>query len=342
MKHFAFMAVARGKESRETGERKFFIGTAAVGIEAINPDKKGLESIYSGRVSIDKDPIYVGTTTVKNYKGEDVTVPSVRINFIAKVDKTLKRNNGIDAIIPFSIFLAKEYSYSTKDGVTKVKVIDPYGRTAWVTSEQLKAGAIPEYDIHNGPKAGQKMKARLAPGYRKCYIGEDTLTQIIINYLGLPAPDKYDEDKREYVLKSAEELEDSLCMLDNIDKYFSGNVKELKDIFQFQPNNRMLVNFGVRTAKDGSQYQCAYTQYTGKLGYADYHKSLEKRLKDDAQFGRHPSEEYRVCNIEEYTIKSSSYEESPAASNDPFASAEPQLESVVDDLPLDTDPFAGM
>ena len=339
MKRFCFMAIAKGRESKEV-EVKRYIGTAAVGVEAVNPNKKKLESIY-GSTSLDKDPVYTGTTTVKNYKGEDTTVPSARVNLILKVDKDNKRNSGIEAIIPVSIFLAKEYSYSTKDGITKVKVIDPYGRTSWVTSEELKAGTVPTFEIKRGPNAGKQMKARLAPGYRRCYIGEDTLVQFIINYLNIPAPDTYDESTGQYNLKSTAELEDSECMLEHINSYFEGNFKELEQVFDFQKNNRILVNFGIRTQKDGNQYQCAYTQFTGKLGYTKYNDALADKLKEDAQYGRHPSEEYQACNIKEYKLESSSYNEPAAPSVDPFAGPEPQLDTtVVDDLPLDTDPFA--
>lgn len=338
MKKFCLMAIAKGKESKEV-EVKRFKGTAAVGVEAINPTKDELSSIY-GRTSLDKEPVYVGTTTVKNYRGEDVTVPQVRINLITKVDPTIKRNNGVDAIIPVTIFLSKEYSYSSKNGVTKVKVIDPYGRTSWVTSEELKAGAIPEFEIHNGPNAGKKMKARLAPGYRRCYIGEDQLVQFLINYLNLPAPDTYNEETGQFTLKSPKELEDSECMLEHINSYFEGNVKELKEVFKFQPNNRLLVNFGIKTNKEGNQYQCAYLQYTGKLANTRFNEELGKKLKDDAQYGRHPSEEYSATDIQEYKLESSTYEAPQQSVSDPFAGSAPAIAAEIDDLPMDTDPFA--
>lgn len=338
------MAIARGKESKEV---KVILheGIAALGVLAVNPTRAELNNIYRSNNGSTEEPKYVGTTTAKNYKGEDVTVPQVRISFITRTDTSIARNNNIDAIFPINFFLTKEYNYSNKNGVLKVQVIDKYGRTGWVTSEELKAGAIPEYTIKNGPNAGTTMKANLAQGYRRCYIGEENLVKFLIALINIDRPDEWNESAHTYVMKTnPAELEQSECMLSDIEKYFNGNVKELKDAINFQPNNRVAMGIGVRTAKDGKQYQCAYLNMPGKLGDTRFAERLAKQLEEDAKFGRHPSEHYCTENLREYTVSATDYSKKEEPVNDPFAA--PVMDDLPADnatqMPLDVDPFAGM
>jgi hypothetical protein len=81
-----------------------------------------------------------------------------------------------------------------------------------------------------------------------------------------------------------------------------------------------------------------------KLSVTNY-KVWEDALKEDKAAGRHPNVEYRVCNLTEFKVAATNYEEtkveeandpfaasnaSSATANDPFAGGEP---------PVDTDPF---
>lgn len=343
-KAISFMAIAKGSESKEV-EIKRHIGIAAVGVLAVNPTRAELNSIYGSEGNTD-EPTYVGETTVKNLNGEDVKVPQIRLSFITKTDPKIACNHGLEAILPINLFLTKSYVYSQKNGVTKVQVIDKYGRTSWVTQEELKAGAIPEFVIKKGPNAGQTMKAQLSAGYRPCYMGEENLVKLLIALINIPRPDVWNEDQKTYVMKTdPKELAQSECFLENIKEYFSGNIKELRDAVKFQPNNRFKMLFGVRTSKNGSVYQTAYVSMPLKLNVTSY-KGLEDALADDKAAGRHPSEVYEVCDIKEYSVTATDYGKVESKEDDdPFAkpvTVSTEAPAPEPQMPMDSDvdPFA--
>lgn len=337
------MAIARGTESKEI-EVKRYIGLGAIGVVALNPSREELNKIY-GSSNEGEEPKYLGETVVKNSTGEDVKVPQLRLTFITKTDPKIGCNSGIETIIPVTIFVNKGYLYSTKNGVTKVKVIDVYGRTAWVTSEELKAGTIPEYEIKKGPNTGKMMKAQISEGYRPCYIGEEELCKFLVALINIPRPDVWNESEGTRVMKTdPKELAECECRLDNFNALFSGNLKELKDAITFQPNNRLKMLFGVRTASNGTVYQAAYTALPMKLAVTSL-KPLEDALKADKEVGRHPSETYEICNLKEYKVSATNYAnvEQPAA-EDPFAASAQQQPQAEEPAPLqqDADPFGAM
>ena len=342
-KAISFMAVAKGTESKEV-EVKRYIGFGAVGVLAVNPTRAELNSIY-GSSSNNDEPKYVGETVVKDASGNDVKTQQIRISFITKTDKNIGCNSGIETIIPVNYFLTKGYSYSTKNGVTKVKVIDDYGQTAWVTSEELKAGAIPEYEIKRGPNTGKMMKAQIFPGYRPCYIGEDELMQFIAALLSIPSPKIWNADAGTYELKTnPAELKECECRfdLDTIKAFFGGNVKELVSTVKFQPNNRVKMLFGIRTAQNGNVYQSAYTALPMKLA-ATTLKPLEDALKEDKQVGRHPSETYEICNLKEYKVGATDYSKvETKVEDDPFASTATPSQEPQPELPQGADPFGAL
>jgi len=340
-KAISFMAIARGAESHEV-EVKRYMGLGAVGVIAVNPSREELNKIY-GSSNSGEEPKYLGETVVKNSVGEDVKVPQLRLSFITKTDPKIGCNSGMEVILPVNIFVSKGYLYSTKNGVTKVKVIDAYGRTAWVTSDELKAGKIPEYEIKKGPNTGKVMKAQISEGYRPCYIGEEELCKFLIALINIPRPDVWDEDERTYKMKTdPKELAESECRLDNINALFSGNIKELKDAVSFQPNNRLKMLFGVRTAQNGNLYQAAYIALPLKLATTSL-KPLEDALKEDREVGRHPSETYEICNLKEYKVSATDYAAvEEKTDNDPFAASAPQPATPAPEpspLEQDADPF---
>ena len=346
---FSFMAVATGSESKEP-QIKRYRGVGAVGVLAVNPTRAELNSIY-GSSNITEEIKYVGEGTAKDKNGNEIKVPQVRLTFILKTDPSIACNNGIETIIPVSIFLNKAYTFSPKQGVTKVQVIDEYGRTGWVTEEELKNHIVPEYEIKRGEHAGQTAKAQLTENYRPCYAGEEDLCKLIIALLNIPRPDYWDEESKTYIMKSdPNELKKSLCRLDELKSYFEGNVKELQKIVKFQPNNRFKLCFGIRTAKNGNQYQCAYTTMPMKLGVTSFN-TLKSALEADKAAGRHPSEEYVASSLEEVNMSATDYtkpEEKEKAEEDPFAKSTGAIagspETTTgpeDDLPPadDEDPF---
>ena len=345
-KTFSFMAVATGRKATEEVVAKRLQGVAAGTIEAVNPDLKTIKELFPNSQA-SEEPKYVGTTTIKNSKEMDVEVPQIRISLIFKTDPAISTNNGIEATINIPIFLSKGYSYSHKNGITKVQVIDKYGRTGWATQEEIKTHAIPEYA--NGP-------ANIDKDYHPCYIGEEELVSLIIAYLGLPRPDVWNDDIKKFEMKTKEEeLAESVCVLDHLDDYFKGDISELREILSYQPDNRVKIVLGIRTNNNGNQYQAAYTKQWLKLGVSNYNsvtKAIEDADKAIRANGREPSTQYVVGPLEEVVLKATNYAKnnsSTSTSDDgddnPFPAQDPDADGTADPFAQDSDddkmPFDG-
>ena len=199
--------------------------------------------------------------------------------------------------------MRKEYRFN-KDK-TKVQVIDKYGRTAWVTIEQAKAKEIPVYT--NGP-------ANLDADYRPCFVGEEELTNFIKAYLNIPNVMKYVDKKWVMV----DNPEDCVARLDNIEKYFSGDYSELREVISLQPNNKVKLLFGVKTNDEGKQYQAVFTQMFLKNGVTDYSR-LAKELEDRKAAGAYPTTEFFVGDLKEYTMETTDFSSPTVEPINPFA-----------------------
>ena len=343
----SFMAIAKGSVATEP-QVKRYKGIAALKIVALNPTRAEINKIYGSESSNTEEPKYISTAKVKDKNDVEQECQQIRLTFYAKTDPKVACNNGIEAVIPFTIFLTKAYTFSKKDGVVRVQVIDKYGRTGWATEEELKSGAIPEYTIRKGEHAGEKIKADIAEGYKPCYVGQDQLVKLLIALLNLPNPRVWDPDQKKFFLRPAEQLPDSECYLEHINEYFTGNIKEIKDALSYQPENAVKYCLGIRTATNGTQYQAVYLNCPMKFSDTRY-TELTKALNDDKQFGRHPSEEYEAVPLHEVSLTATNYAEKKedTADPDPFANV-PQIPTEpisaggdlpADDLP-DGDPFA--
>lgn len=299
------MAIAKGKESTEATGYKRYIGVGAAFVKAVNPNKKEMEALY-GREQ-ENEPEYVGTV---ERDGKDI--PNVRISFITNPDPE-KYGEGI--LIPHTYFLRREYRYNSDK--TKVQVIDKYGRTAWVTIEQAKNHEIPMYS--NGP-------ANLDKDYRPAYVGEEELTQFLINYLNIPNVMKYDRANNKWYL--VDNPQDSECRLDEIEKYFKGDFTELRSAIALQPTNKVKILYGVRTSDDNKQYQTTYTRMTLKNSVTDYSKldADVMEMKSRSTSTSVAQTEYRVDDFQEYKVEATHITDSTAATES-------------SDLPFD-DPFA--
>ena len=299
------MAIAKGKESTEATGYKRYIGVGAAFVKAVNPNKKEMEALY-GREQ-ENEPEYVGTV---ERDGKDI--PNVRISFITNPDPE-KYGEGI--LIPHTYFLRREYRYNSDK--TKVQVIDKYGRTAWVTIEQAKNHEIPMYS--NGP-------ANLDKDYRPAYVGEEELTQFLINYLNIPNVMKYDRANNKWYL--VDNPQDSECRLDEIEKYFKGDFTELRSAIALQPTNKVTILYGVRTSDDNKQYQTTYTRMTLKNSVTDYSKldADVMEMKSRSTSASVAQTEYRVDDFQEYKVEATPITESTATTES-------------SDLPFD-DPFA--
>ena len=283
------MAFAQGKESTEELEIKRYIGVAPVYVLAVNPNKAKLEELY-GR-SLDKEPEYVT---------EKDGVKSARIDFIVKTNA--EKCDGIELITKVSFFVANDFVYGKEK--TKTKVIDKYGRTAWVTKEELKEHAIPQYST--GP-------ANIDKDYRQCYRGEEELTEFLKAYLNIDNVQTYDSATGKW--KMVEHPEMCEARLDHIEDYFKSNFKELVDGVNSQPNNQVKVLFGVKTTDDHKQYQDVFTQKVLKNGVKKYN-TLQAVLDEKKANGSYPNTEFEVCALKEYGIEPTNFGTEQPNNND--------------------------
>ena len=285
--NFVFMAFAKGQVSTDSVVMPKYVGVAPVTVLAVNPNKAKLEELY-GR-TMDNGPEYITEVEADGKKYQ-----SVRINFIVKTDA--EKCNGIDLITGITFFIQKRYRQGSQSG--KYQIIDKYGRTAWATKEEIQTKQIPSYT--NGP-------ANIDADYRPAYVGEEELTNFIKNYLNIPNVQAYVDGK--WVLNTKVDPKDCEARLENIEDYFKGNFKELNDIISYQPNNKVKVLFGVRTTDDNKQYQSVYTQMTLKNSVTDYSR-LDADVQQRKEAGAYSTTFFEVCNLKEYTVEATTFEQS--------------------------------
>ena len=346
------MAFAGGQEVKEV-EVELLSGVAAAKVLAVNPTRAEKNKILDQDFT-NEEIKYLGETVVKDADNKDKNVPQVRVDILMQTDPEIACNNGMEKTFTVSFFIAKAANYAFKEEGTKVQVIDKYGRTAWVTTEQAKNKVVPEYIIRKeGPNKGKTMKAAICPDYRPAYIGEADLVQFMIALIGIPRPDVWNDEKKVFEMKTdPKELAKSEAGLDDIKKYFEGNVSEVRKIVGFQPKNRVKLLLGVRTANNGAQYQAVYTQRPLKLNVTNY-KTWEEDLQADKKAGRHPNVVYKVQNLCIFKAEATNYAEQEAPkNNDPFAAQNQQAEKPQEEekTPVEKvvegqvvfDPFASM
>lgn len=278
------MAFGKGNESTEGIQITRYTGVASVLVKGVNPTKEELEKFY-GR-DIENAPEYIGVAEVN---GEQV--PQVRLDFLVEADPDKYKNaegQSIGLKSRVTLFLRKAHRVSSAG---KMQIIDKYGRTAWATPQEIEAKQIPVYS--NGKPAN------IDADYRLAYNGEEDLIKFLIAYLNIPSCQRYVNGK--WVMNDVTKLPDSEAMLDHIDDYFKGDVKELKNILSYQPNNKVKVLFGVRTAEDGRQYQTVYTRMFLKNNVTDYSR-LDKEVQETKASGALSTSEFDTVELHEYVV----------------------------------------
>lgn len=266
------MALAKGKEVKEVSFKNF-IGVAAVKVVAVNPTKEQFEKM-TGR-TLDKETVYVT---------ENDGVKNARIDFIIVKEATPESEIEFTLRMPFFVRDGKMVSQAGK-----TKVIDVYGRTAWVTEEELAAGAIPIYS--NG------MPANISKGYRPCYSGEEELTNFLRTLLGIPKVEKWENGKVVGLIDNPAEAE---TRLDHISDFFKGNFKEIQEAITLWPNNKIKVLMGVRTNADNKQYQAFFMQRFMSPNSTNY-DYLVKAVESEKAAGRYADTEFEICELKEYS-----------------------------------------
>lgn len=300
-----FFAIAKGQVSSEITEFKRYIGVAPVSILAVNPNKKELENIYGN--TVDNDPIYTNEVEVDGKK-----IKQVRVDFIVKTDgDKVKDNEGkpINCITRVSFFVRDIPRFNNVK--SKVQVIDKYGRTAWVTMEEYKSHSMPSYI---------KDSFRLDKDYRTAFWGEPELVEFIKAFLIIPNPEKWKDSNIVGLVDNPENCE---IMFEHIKDWFTGNISEIKEAVNLQPNNQVRILFGVRTTDENKQYQSVFTQMFIPMNSSKKNAflKLEKEVKGRKDAGAYSTTEFEVCDLKEYKISPTDLS-SPVQDDLPFGDDE--------------------
>jgi len=295
----------KGQEISEGGARKLFTGVENFKVVAVNPSKAELEVIY-GR-ELNYDPEYTGTTTVSDGDGER-EVNQIRLDFYLTNEDV---NNPINTKASFYV---ADTHHKSQTG--KVKVINDYGRTTWLTKEDVASGDAPA-----------NMQWYSMQGVKVAKRGEEEVIDFLVNLLNLPFDlSKVDDKSDAYAKISKEEWK----------AIFSGDVKIFRDVIA-STNNKIGVVLGVKTKADGGQMQTIFSrktlrQYSLHSKKADKFKWVLKDINDAKANGAFGNVEFGPddLTLREYTITPTQLSLDNAPGADDAFSAEP-VSSADDD-----------
>ena len=293
----SFLAIGKTQESKEAGESSFkrYVGLGSTFVKGVQPTKKEIDDFFG--FESQAEPEYVKDTD----NGKEV-----HITFLLQTDP--EANNGIElkSRAMFTLRLTPDYNRDQ----TKVRVLDQYGNYTWANVEDAKAGKALVGANGNPQKIDTK--------YRMACVGECDLVAFLKKYLCVA--DAFNYVNGQWVKK--DNADECVFGLENIKDYFKGDFKELKEAISLQPNNKVKLLYGVRTTDEGKQYQAVCTR--GELilnnsANANAVTRLEKDLVNAKQNGAYQNIDYRVCELQEWTVEPTNLEKPADASGDlPF------------------------
>ena len=290
MNNYVFLTIGKTQESTEASQGfKRYIGVGSAYVVAVNPTKEELEKI-EGREIVNMPDYVVDTEDGKE----------ARVMFVVKTDP--ESNGGIEFTQRVTFTLRNEPDYNRDK--TSVRVIDRFGNSARVNVEDAK----------NGVKLASNLKIDQTK-YRMACRGEVDLVSFLKTYLCVPSSLNYVNGT--WTVKDNADA-DCLFGLDEIKKYFQGDFSEVKSAIKLQPNNKIKLLFGVRTADDNRQYQSVAARadffLRNSAGSSALNK-LEKDLKNAKDNGAFPTTEFEVCELKEYEVQPTNLENKQATAS---------------------------
>lgn len=293
-KSITLMAFSKGQVSKEAPDFKYYIGIGTAKIVGVNPTKAELEKIYGHEVK--NDPVYVTEANLQ----DGTKVARVRVDFIFETEETeLAPSLKLKA----SYFLTA--THRLNGDKTKCQIIDKFGRTAWVTKEEFGTQAI--------PMSKNSKPLSVSSPYRMVWYGEEDLVNLLKTFLCIKNPMDYvtlPDGTKEWQYKSKEELADCEADFSQIEKYFKGDVSEIREIVGYQPDNKVQILVGVRTY-DGKMFQDVFIQKV--LGSsATRYESLKAALDEQKAAGRYKDTAFEIQPLQEYKVSATSFEAAPA------------------------------
>jgi hypothetical protein len=213
-----------------------YTGLTPMGCKYVCPTKEQLSQITGREWS--KDMTYTKTT--------DEGIQQVNLAFPLTINT---RVDGEDVNIMVLQNIAIWNAPRIKTDGSKFQVVDKWGNFAWVTNE--------EYNNHTTPvsTSGKKLKVD-ASNWRKAYRGEENLMKFLKPRLNIE--DAFEYKNNEWVLKANHDACE--CRLDNISKYFTGDVSEIQNALNIMPENKVK-GFLYVTEYEGKQRQAVAREY---------------------------------------------------------------------------------
>lgn len=283
---YSFLAIGKTAESTEQVEFKRYVGLASSFVKAVNPTKKELDEFFG--FESQNEPEYIKDTD--NGKEAYVT-------FLIETDPSQNNNISLKSRAMFTLRLTPAYNRDN----TKVQVLDQYGNYTWADIEDAKNGKVLE---------GQKIDST----YRMACVGECDLIAFLKAYLVVP--EAFDFVNGVWTKKA--NAGEGVFTLEHLKDYFKGDFSELREALALQPNNKVKLLYGVRTNDEGKQYQAVCTKGDMVLRNSAGSKAVErlaKNLADAKARGSYANTDFRVCELQEWTVEPTNLEAAPAEDN---------------------------
>lgn len=271
------MGFGKSNEVKEGGSRKFFTGVENFKVMAVNPSKDELEALYGREISY--EPEYIGTQTVKDGDGER-EVEQLRLDFY------LDNDDAGNTITTKASFYVMNTHHMSQTG--KVKVINDFGKTTWLTKDQIQSKDVPD-----------NMSWYNTSGLKVAKRGEEEVIDFIANLLNLP-----------WDLTKMGDPSDGHAKFEK-DKWadmFKGNFLYLQSIIE-TTNNKVGLALGVKVADDQSLRQTVCTkkslrQYVLSGNRANKFQYLAKSIDEAKANGAYGTTDFgpQDYNLREYSI----------------------------------------
>lgn len=282
---YSFLVIGKTHESVEAPEFKKYIGVGSSYVLAVNPTKDELEKITGYEIA-----------NPPQYTNENDEVPNIRIDFVVKTDPEAckdAKGEGIEAINHITFFLKNRQAISQNG--EWCTVIDKFGNSTLCAYEDAKMNKALT------TKAG--MPAKIAPNYRIALEGEAELVAFLKTYLGVEDAFDY-TDSTGWTLKS--NPDEYAFVLEHINDYFKGDVSEIRDALNMQPNNKIKLLYGIRNSEKG-QFQTISTDQqlmvSNRASNSTFSR-MEKRLEYLMQRESFAAKNiFEICPLKEYTME---------------------------------------
>lgn len=236
------MAFAKSQEVREAAPIEKYLGSTIAHLEFVNPTKEELASIG---INLDKEKVYVSDTKVIDVNGKESNGTQNALEFWYSFDF-----EGEKKYVAYKVWISNSAYIGSRTG--KIQVCDHYGRFAWATPDEYKAGVIPQYST--GP-------AHISKEYRAAVKGEEEVIELMKAHLGLKnlsvrlADNSYRDLTDEEIKANEDEY---LCYFEPAEliALCKGDVKTIKKALE--GSNDVLLIFGIRHTDKGD-YQTIYS-----------------------------------------------------------------------------------